>query len=381
MACARTATTYGWEPPPHSARGVGRRPSGSAPRRVPLVPRRSPQRALHILLRRVRRRVETANRSRLPARKGLPARSRRLRAMRPGHRSPPQGQAQARLRRAPPIREGLGPPPPVGRRPHRACRRRRRRVRPRQHAHALPEVPPRRNTCAVEAPAWRTHFANRVGTRADAWSADPKLTAYAATNRLDKFKPSVPPAETSRPSSAVLIRCSRMRLVSASTSTSGSLQTNASILRSIPMPATHTRNVTANSHYREGARQMTKPAAYFPTTIIENESGTICPRRCPGGGGVNSPVIEKIWFVLVSTVIVRAPSFVCAFCSTSKLVGLFSLMTVSVPSPCELNASIVFGLNPAPSTPLPIGRVVMILPSSAFRITMVAGSWHAANRI
>src|ERR1039457_194223 len=193
MACARTAPPYAWWNPPRSARGGGRRPSGSPPRRVPLVPRRSPQRALHILLRRVRRRVETANRSRLPARTGLPARSRRLRAMRPGHRSPPQGQAQARLRRAPPIREGLGPPPPVGRRPHRACRRRRRRVRPRQHAHALPEVPPRRNTCAVEAPAWRTHFANRVGTRADAWSADPKLTplrVHKSAGQIQPFGPS-----------------------------------------------------------------------------------------------------------------------------------------------------------------------------------------------
>src|ERR1039458_3780419 len=253
MACARTATTYGCEHPPHSARGVGRRASGSPPPRVPLVPRRAPQGTLHILLGRVRRRVETADRSRLPARTGIPARSRRLRAMRPGHRSPPQGQAQARLRRAPPIREGLGPPPPVGRRPHRACRRRRRRVRPRQHAHALPEVPPRRNTCAVEAPAWRTHFANRVGTRADAWSADPKLTRLRGHKSAGQIKPSVRPAETSRPSSAVLIRCSRMRLVSASTSTSGSLQTNASILCSLPILLTYTTR--PNDAVRETRRR------------------------------------------------------------------------------------------------------------------------------
>ena len=39
------------------------------------------------------------------------------------------------------------------------------------------------------------------------------------------------------------------------------------------------------------------------------------------------------------------PRHVRRFCSTTKLVGLFSLMTVNVPSRCELKASIVFGLN------------------------------------
>ena len=55
-------------------------------------------------------------------------------------------------------------------------------------------------------------------------------------------------------------------------------------------------------------------------------------------------------------------------------------MIVSVPSPCELKASMLLGLNPPPSVPLPIGSVARILPSSALRTTQVWGSWHMAKR-
>ena len=55
-------------------------------------------------------------------------------------------------------------------------------------------------------------------------------------------------------------------------------------------------------------------------------------------------------------------------------------MTVSVPSPCELNASIVAGLKTAPSTPVPMGSDVMILPS-VFMITMVGVLRQPTNRI
>ena len=51
----------------------------------------------------------------------------------------------------------------------------------------------------------------------------------------------------------------------------------------------------------------------------------------------------------MSSVSVRAPFIVWRFSITSKLVGLFSFTTVSVPLLCELNASIVCGLNTAPS--------------------------------
>ena len=82
-------------------------------------------------------------------------------------------------------------------------------------------------------------------------------------------------------------------------------------------------------------------------------------------------VIKMIWLFLVSKVQVLARDFVCTVCATSKLVGLFSLMMVNVPSPCELNASMVAGLNPPLSVPLPIGKVPRILPSSAFKMTQV----------
>ena len=67
------------------------------------------------------------------------------------------------------------------------------------------------------------------------------------------------------------------------------------------------------------------------------------------------------------------PDLVGTVCSTAKLVGLLSLMMVSVPSRCELNASIVAGLNPPPSVPLPMGSVASTLPSSAFTTTQTSG--------
>src|SRR5215831_7942842 len=100
---------------------------------------------------------------------------------------------------------------------------------------------------------------------------------------------------------------------------------------------------------------------YLPIIRIVNEPGTAAPRapRPPlgggGGAGPRSSLIVKMWFVLLSNAIVRAPFIVCRFCSTSKVVGLFSLTTVSVPLPCVLKASIVAVLNTAPSE-LPNGR-------------------------
>src|SRR5215831_11704357 len=99
------------------------------------------------------------------------------------------------------------------------------------------------------------------------------------------------------------------------------------------------------------------------------------------GTGPNSAVMVRIWLVLVSRVRVFARAGVATVCSTEKLLGEFSLITVSVPSPCELNASIVAGLNTAPSQPLPMGRSVIICPSVADRMIMFFLSRHAAKRI
>src|ERR1700736_6879197 len=98
------------------------------------------------------------------------------------------------------------------------------------------------------------------------------------------------------------------------------------------------------------------PVYYLPTTRIENESGNIGPRgpRPAGpaggappaggvagaGGGPYSAAIVRMWFFLVSSVSVFAPGMVWRSCSTSKLVGLFSLTMVMVPLPWELNASL-----------------------------------------
>src|SRR5882724_10469160 len=134
--------------------------------------------------------------------------------------------------------------------------------------------------------------------------------------------------------------------------------------------------------------------------MIVKEPGTARPRPGPpgvpgggdGGGGAASDAIANRRPVLLSNAIVRAPfeGHVFKFCSTSNLVGLFSLTIVSVPLPCVLNASIVAGLNAAPSEPPASGSVVRILPSSALITTIIgcggcAGGLpdraHAAKRM
>src|SRR5260221_2652400 len=127
------------------------------------------------------------------------------------------------------------------------------------------------------------------------------------------------------------------------------------------------------------------PRRYLPTTRIVNEPGTAAPgvaRPPPGGGGPAGPrsmLIVRMWFVLLSNVIVRAPFIVFRFCSTSKLVGLFSLTMVSVPLPCVLNASMVDGLNAAPSEPPASGSFARIFPSVALRITIVGAGGCAGG--
>src|SRR5581483_6385939 len=150
------------------------------------------------------------------------------------------------------------------------------------------------------------------------------------------------------------------------------------------------------------------PVIYLPTMMIVKDPGIAAPRPAPGppaggvpaggggGGGPTSDAIAKRWPVLLSNAMVRAPfdGHVLRSCSTSKLVGLFSLTIVIVPLPCVLNASMVAGLNAAPSELPASGRRSRILPSFALRMTNrcdgFAGSTgvpagpmtlHAANRI
>src|SRR5665213_70701 len=86
-----------------------------------------------------------------------------------------------------------------------------------------------------------------------------------------------------------------------------------------------------------------------------------------GIGPYSAPMVST-WFVFVSSTMVLAPSIVCSRCSTTKLVGLFSLMNTIEPSPAVLMASIVAGLNATVSTFRAVGKVVMMLPLLAFRM-------------
>src|SRR5436309_16125151 len=147
----------------------------------------------------------------------------------------------------------------------------------------------------------------------------------------------------------------------------------------------------------------------MPTMMIVRDPGILPPPRPPaggvaaaggaGGGGAGSDAIANRWPVLLSNAIVRAPfeGQVFRFSSTSKVVGLFSLTIVIVPLPCVLNASIVLGLNAAPSELPASGSRSRIFPSFALRMTNVCGglalgsvdggvpggptTLHAANRI
>ena len=82
-----------------------------------------------------------------------------------------------------------------------------------------------------------------------------------------------------------------------------------------------------------------------------------------------------MWPVWLSNVSVFAPDIVGRFCSTSKLLALFSLTIVRMPSPWpdELNASSVAGLKTAPSELPASGSVPRILPSFASTITITPG--------
>src|SRR5207247_9443378 len=159
-----------------------------------------------------------------------------------------------------------------------------------------------------------------------------------------------------------------------------------------------------------------RPAYLMPTMMMVKEPGITEPRPPPrppaggvlpagggGGGGPTSEAIANRWPVLLSNAMVRAPfeGQVFRFCSTSKLVGLFSLTMVIVPLPCVLKASMVAGLNAAPSELPASGSLARIVPSFALRMTNVCGglalgsgagggvprgaagpaALHAANRI
>src|SRR5438874_31594 len=124
---------------------------------------------------------------------------------------------------------------------------------------------------------------------------------------------------------------------------------------------------------------------FIPTIMIVKEPGMARPRTGPpgvpaggdGGGGAASDAIANRWPVLLSNAIVRAPleGHVFKFCTTSKLVGLFSLTIVIVPLPWVLNASIVAGLNAAPSEPPASGSLARMLPSFALKMTNVCGGF------
>src|SRR5712692_5339018 len=140
---------------------MGKRPLAAhrtqRPRTVPLVRHRSPARAAHLLLGRLRAPMETAYRPRLPARAGVRARSRRVYGMWRRYRSPAQAFSQARLRRTAAVFERLEAeralaPQPLGCGPLHPRGRRWRRMRLGKYAHALLEMPPRRNGRTAATP-------------------------------------------------------------------------------------------------------------------------------------------------------------------------------------------------------------------------------------
>src|SRR5438094_9846452 len=99
----------------------------------------------------------------------------------------------------------------------------------------------------------------------------------------------------------------------------------------------HTKAITVTNKNRFIGTSTKLFFDYLPIIRIVNEPGIGAPRAPrppPGGGGGAGPrssLIAKMWFVLLSYVIVRVPLIVCCLCSTANVGGLFSLYTVSVP--------------------------------------------------
>src|SRR2546421_2779476 len=86
------------------------------------------------------------------------------------------------------------------------------------------------------------------------------------------------------------------------------------------------------SHPLYPFRHVCPPMIYLPKTSTTNESGRIVCRGCGcsgvgAGGGPNFAVTVKIWLVLGSSAMVRAPSWVGTFSATVNLPGESSRTT------------------------------------------------------
>src|SRR5438093_483255 len=82
-----------------------------------------------------------------------------------------------------------------------------------------------------------------------------------------------------------------------------------------------------------------------------------------GAGAAKSAAATYIRCVVGSSPIFREPVGVGTLPATRYLSGPSWWMTVSEPSAFDANTSPVAGSYPAPSTPIPIGTVVIVLPA------------------
>src|SRR6266481_9110569 len=115
----------------------------------------------------------------------------------------------------------------------------------------------------------------------------------------------------------------------------------------------------------------------FPTTRTANEPGFIVRvGRLPGsvaGVSVYSAAGRKTFFVFGSKAIVFALGCVLTAPASSYSSADFSWKMLSTPSLHEKKISFACGSNPAKSTPLPIGKLLMTFPDVA-SITTIFGS-------
>jgi len=123
---------------------------------------------------------------------------------------------------------------------------------------------------------------------------------------------------------------------------------------------------------------------YLPTTRMVNEPGTIAPRRVPVAHPRRRSGLRGNQQYMAGLSIQRerfraAHGLQILFDGENCWAILFD--DGQVPSPCELKASMVLGLNTAPSVPCPIGNVVMILPSVALSTPCSAepGRWRTES--
>src|SRR5437763_952222 len=126
-------------------------------------------------------------------------------------------------------------------------------------------------------------------------------------------------------------------------------------------------------------------ASYLLTTSTTNDPGLMVrcgrPPAVAGGVSVYSAAVRNIFLVFGSKAIVFALGCVLTAPASSYSSADFSWKMLSTPSLHEKKISLACGSNPAKSTPLPIGKLVMTFPDVASMTTIFGSLRQPMNNL